>query len=490
MADSPWLVLRQAQEAVANHRPEEAHKLIEPLIAEGYRKAWRLARDIVKDYTSRAAKFLDQHNPDAAWRDLLAAEALNTGEKVVAELRQTLARLGLVQARAALEAGNPPETITLIGKLRDRGVRHPDLNKLEEAAQDWGLASELADRGEFLRSIAELDKLRPKLPCPVGVFNAFRTNVEDRHTRFRSAVGRLYDAAEARLWREALTAAEEVLTVAPEHREAKAIRGKAWLAAAPDTVDYLATKQGDSERQRESESISAPSTKHSTLPYSNAPNTPSSSSGSKSSSGQGSTNPMLPKRFLLWVDGVGGYLVCLSNRVTFGQATGDGPVDVPLFADVSRLHAEISRDGEGYVVESGKSVLVNGNEVKRSVLSPGDRVTLGATCQFLFHKPVAISSTARLELTSGHRLPVAVDGVLLMGNEVMLGPGPDAHVFLPDVPAPISIYRSKEGLGVRVPTGTFRVDERPYTDRATLSLPAVVTAETFTFAIEPVAARL
>src|SRR5580658_9666424 len=110
MADSPWLILRQAQEAVANHRPEEAHKLIEPLISEGYRKAWRLARNIVKDYTIRAAKFLDQHNPDAAWRDLLAAEALNTGEKVVVDLRQTLARLGLVQARSALEAGNPPET--------------------------------------------------------------------------------------------------------------------------------------------------------------------------------------------------------------------------------------------------------------------------------------------------------------------------------------------------------------------------------------------
>src|SRR5579872_3864778 len=148
MADSPWLALRQAQEAVRNLRPEEAHKLIEPLIAEGYRKAWRLAREVVKEYASRASKFLDQHNPDAAWRDLIAAEALNTGEKVVADLRQTLSRFGLVQARASLEAGKPPETITLVGKLRDRGVRHPDLNRLEEAAQDWGLASELADRGE------------------------------------------------------------------------------------------------------------------------------------------------------------------------------------------------------------------------------------------------------------------------------------------------------------------------------------------------------
>ena len=47
---SAWLTLRQAREAVANDRPDEAHRLIEPLLAEGYRKAYRLARDVVKVY--------------------------------------------------------------------------------------------------------------------------------------------------------------------------------------------------------------------------------------------------------------------------------------------------------------------------------------------------------------------------------------------------------------------------------------------------------
>ncbi|HWB34549.1 MAG TPA: hypothetical protein VHA75_00840, partial [Rugosimonospora sp.] len=95
MTDSPWLALRQAQEAVKNNRPEDAHRLIEPLVAEGYRKAWRLARSVVRLYLSRAAKALDQDNPDVAWRDLLAAESLNTGESAVADLRHSLSRLGL-----------------------------------------------------------------------------------------------------------------------------------------------------------------------------------------------------------------------------------------------------------------------------------------------------------------------------------------------------------------------------------------------------------
>ena len=198
----------------------------------------------MREYAARAAKSLDQHHADAAWRDLLAAEALNTGEKVVAELRQTLARLGLVQARAALEAGEPSDAIAVVGRLRDRGVRHPDLVRLEEAAQDWSLAAELADRGDFLRACAELDRLRPRLPCPTAAFDRVRTAIDDRHARFRSAVSQLYDAAESRRWREALAAADAVLAVAPDHREAKAIRGKAWLAAAPATADYRGAADG------------------------------------------------------------------------------------------------------------------------------------------------------------------------------------------------------------------------------------------------------
>ncbi len=485
MSDSPWVTLRQAQEAVNNHRPEDAHRLIEPLIAEGYRKATRLARAVVTAYLARAMKSLDQHNPDAAWRDLLAAESLNTGEPAVANLRQSLARLGLVQAQAALEAGDPFRTVVVVGRLRDRGVRHPDLAQFEAVAQDWGMAAELADRGEFLRAADLLDKLEPRLPCPPRGFAAFRAEVENRHTRFRAAVGRLYDAAEAKHWRDALDAAEEVLIAAPDHREAKALRGKAWLAAFPNEN----VRENDSARvelgreQRDSSAIRRDSP---TLPYLiSSPSLPLSQSPPPSAA-----TAALPKRFLLWVDGVGGYLVCLSSRVTFGQATADGPVDVPLFADVSRLHAELTRDGEGYVVESGKGVLVNGKSSTRSLLAAGDRVTLGATCQFLFHRPVSVSGTARLELTSGHRLPVAVDGVLLMANEVMLGPGPNAHIVLPELAAPVIIYRSKEGLGVRVPSGPFRIDDRPYHDRAALPLPAVVTADAFTFAVEPVTGRL
>lgn len=322
--------------------------------------------------------------------------------------------------------------------------------------------------------------------------------MEARHARFREAVAHLLDAAEAKRWREAVAYAAEVLAVAPDHREAKAVRGKAWVAAAPETADFSpppeppgasagvrsTSAHAGAVRDTRWDSVRPPLTpEHTIIRPSGA-----SASGFAPLSSVGG-NVALPKRFLLWVDGVGGYLVCLSSRVTFGQATADGPVDVPLFADVSRTHAEVTRDTEGYVIESGRAVRVNGTETRCAVLTAGDRVTLGASCQFVFHKPVSVSSSVRLELTSGHRLPVSVEAVLLMGNELILGPGPDSHIPL-KVPSPVLIYRSREGLSVRVPDAKFTIDDRPCTDRALLPLPGVVCADAFTFAVEPVSGRL
>jgi hypothetical protein len=488
MPTSPWLLLRQLSEAVAAGRPDEAHRLIEPLLADGHRRAYKAAREVVRAYAARARKALDQHNPDAAWRDLISAESLNTGEKVVAELRQVLARLAVVQVRAMLEAARPVDAIDQIAKCRERGVRNPELEQLELAAQDWIAAQEFADRGEFLRAVAELERVAPRLPTPRTGLDRYRGEVEHRHARFSEAVGRLYDAAEEKRWREAVAIAAEVLAVAPDHREAKAIRGKAWVVAAPETADFAPTGEGGAQSRQAASDLGARATRWESggSPQSAVARAAPASSGLLSSGG----GVPLPKRFLLWVDGVGGYLVCLSSRVTFGQATADGPVDVPLFAEVSRTHAEVTRDGEGYVIESGRGIRVNGDETKRAVLSAGDRVTLGASCQFLFHKPVAVSSSVRLELTSGHRLPVAVDGVLLMGNELILGAGPEAHIEIAGLAAAVLIYRSKDGLSVRVPEQKFTIDDRPCADRAVLPLPAVVSCDAFTFAVEPVSGRL
>ena len=544
---SPWLILRQASAAVANGRPDDAHRLLAPLLDDGHRKAWRAAREVVKGYCTRATRSLDQDQPDAAWWDLLAAESLNTGEKCVAELRQTLTRLGLIQARGSLEAGDPDAASAAISRLRERGVNHPDLLRVEEAARDWLAAAAKADRGDFLPALDDLHRVRAKLPCPPTGLDRYRSEVSERHGRFLDAFTRAQEAAVSRQWRDAVAAADEALLAAPEYHIARTLRTKAWQAAYPEQtksqargtvaplaatvdLDAFASPQGPSDirpspvarssipansqaarsvsRDDATNSLGVPGTLRSSRnepqefvsvkgagPLCTDRNTPRGSP-------LGSDRSSLPKRFLLWVDGVGGYLICTGPRVTFGQAVLEGgPVDVPLFADVSRVHAELSRDGEGFIIEAGKAapvngktsprnVQVNGQDVARSVLAPDDRITLGATCQFIFQKPVSVSATAKLEMTSGHRLMLPVEGVLLMANEVILSASPQSHVVIGDAPGRVLLYRSKDGLGVRFAEGKFLVNDQPFVDRAPLPLPGTFEAGSLTFTVEPLGPRV
>jgi hypothetical protein len=195
-------------------------------------------------------------------------------------------------------------------------------------------------------------------------------------------------------------------------------------------------------------------------------------------------------RFLLWIDGVGGYLVCMGARLTFGQAIHDGHVDIPLVADVSRLHASLTRDAEGYILEAVRPIQVNNREVTRTLLQTGDRITLGASCQLQFRLPVPISTSARLDLVSGHRLPLSVDAILLMADTLVLGDGPQVHVNVPDLKQPLVLFRQKDTLGVRH-RGKLCINGRTSGERLLLSDPqATVSGENISFALEPVAARL
>src|SRR5262249_49709140 len=156
-------------------------------------------------------------------------------------------------------------------------------------------------------------------------------------------------------------------------------------------------------------------------------------------------------------------------------------LDIPLFADVSRLHATLTRDTEGYLLEAARSVLVNAQAVDKALLRDGDRVTLGASFQMRFHQPVPLSASARLDPGSGHRLRLGVDAVLLMADTLILGPGAQAHVGLPDVKHPVILFRQKDVVGVRH-AGPLTVDGKVYHDRALLGPAAQVVGSDFTFA--------
>lgn len=498
MSITLWLTVRQVREALKRGDPDAARKLIDPFVKEGYRKATAVLGEVARGFRLRGEKALRADDPDAAWKDLIAAESLNAPHPELAQFRTTLVKLGVAECRAALLAGNPMRVIEAHARLRQRSAFHPDFAWLEDAARDWVLAVEMADRGDFSAAAAVLERARGKVPAELHEgFDTFRGKLTARHEQFREAAVKLHQAAADGRWADVLRLADAVTAVAPNHRDARNLIARAWeVLPAVRTTRTTAPTNASAVVELAWAGIHPPAdpdfaTTRTHPPVTNGPaRLPVARATTRLMAAiEPPPSPALPKRFVLWIDGVGGYLVCLSPRVGFGQATGNAPVDVPLFADVSRLHAELTRDGEGYVLEAGREVLVNGEPTKRAALVAGDRVTLGGTCQFVFHRPVPISPSARLELVSGHRLPLAVDGILLMAENLIFGPAGPVHVPMPDAPDNLVLYRGKDGIGIRF-AGPFKIDNQPHRDRATLPIPAFVTSDSFSFAVEPVGVRM
>jgi hypothetical protein len=122
-------------------------------------------------------------------------------------------------------------------------------------------------------------------------------------------------------------------------------------------------------------------------------------------------------------------------------------------------------------------------------LRDGDRITLGTSCQVRFHQPNAVSATARLEIASGHRLPLSVDGVLLMAETCIIGPAAGSHLVIPELTRPVVLTRRKEGLSVHA-VGEITIDGQKLKDRGNLTLRSTVAADDFRLSIEPVGANL
>src|SRR5262249_20248981 len=280
-----WLTVRQAQEALKNGRLEEAHRLLGQSACDGHKRAWELQGQLARAFVERGKRHLEQEEASKAWNDLVHAEQLGPVDGETGVLRQALTRKGLAEVHKLLETGEPGLASDAIAHLRERSVRQPELTLLEEAARDWGEAQELAGRGEFSRALQFADRLRRLLPEPVRALEKFQRDLERGRETLTPLLVELQEAVEKGQWREVVQLSDQVLAIAPHHAEARRARSRAWKVIEPVTVAVAA---------------------HSVPASPPAP----PSDGSSSSS-----------RFLLWIDGVGGYLVCLGNQVTLGQAT-------------------------------------------------------------------------------------------------------------------------------------------------------------------------
>lgn len=190
---------------------------------------------------------------------------------------------------------------------------------------------------------------------------------------------------------------------------------------------------------------------------------------------------------MLWVDGVGGYLVTLAEQLVIGQpgvGASDGP-DLPILADLSRRHARLARSGGRYVLTPYCSARLSGKPLDGpAVVEDGALIELGSV-RLRLRRPHALSASAILTVESGHRTVPAADAVLLMAESCVLGPKPHSHIRCPEWRDEAILFRGPAGLVCRS-SGGLTVDGRRTEGAAPVAAGHRIEGQDFALSVEPV----
>ena len=198
-----------------------------------------------------------------------------------------------------------------------------------------------------------------------------------------------------------------------------------------------------------------------------------------------------PARQMLWVDGVGSYLMTLAEEVTVGRANPSGRAEalIPVLADLAGVHARVTRRDGRYLLTPFGGVSLGGEAIEGPTLwDPGVVAELGdpglpGAVRMLLEKPHPLSATARLVVESGHRTDPAADAVLLVAESCVLGPKAHSHVRVREATGEAILFRGSGGLVCRS-GGPLAVDGVTQSGPALLGGDSRVEGEDFVFTIE------
>jgi hypothetical protein len=409
---APWrFQLKTAQQALEEGRVEDALSLIarERLTDYGPGQQLRLAAG--KQFGARAVARAGGGDLDGGWNDVRECRQI-----LGANSDWSQAVSGVIKAEEDFltrqwQAKNFAAAWERLESLaKQNEIDRPAVDSLKEVSRRLESAHKLSSRAKFAEA-EEQYAAAYAARNDLGIVGSLRMTNHMNQETARQLEEKLHAALAGQDWQEVLRLADEFLVIAPQCHLARDARRRAWGevgASLGETNDPVPRGQVEEEPSR----------------------------------------PTQP-RFLLWIDSVGGFLVCLGNEVILGQAQPQGEADVPLQADISRRHARLVREAEGYLLEPLARTLLNGNELTQTaLLKDGDILEFNAV-RMRFRKPHALSSSARLEFLTRHRTHPYADGVVLMAESCVLGPQRQSHVLCRPWRGDVILYRQTEDLFCR-----------------------------------------
>ncbi len=476
------LRLREARVAWQSGRYDDASRVLADESLREFLPAKRLARDVAGKMVERARDRFALGDTSAGWQDLQVADRLGGQVETVNQVRHDYADTTLQEVRKYLAAGEPAPALFRLEKLKKRGLADEHVRACTQIAQCMQESAKSAAHGHFTeasasirhaQTIARLDS------TPCDIMNDVAAYLDAEAARLASAVAEcqrltseMHTALTTENWSTVLSTADALLAIAPQHSAAAQARRRAWKAVGMDVTRMYS---GRLPRGQVALAVDKTPVRH------GRPSTRPTSRSSKVDTVVGNENP---QRALLWIDAVGGFLVCLDDSISIGQPSPGESITLPILADLSRRHAVIRRDAGAYVLEPLQRTLVDGREINApTVLADNQLVQLGDNVRIRFNKPHALSATAKLTLESHHKTQPSVDAVLLMADSCVLGPNRHCHVRCRGWQRDVVVYRQNNQLFCRADE-PLSVDGVQAAGRSEIQSGARVEGEDFSFAWE------
>lgn len=468
----PWRVmLRQAEEALDRGQLDEASRLLAQGQLREFQPSQKLQARLAEQLAQRGRGRAVQGETQAGWRDWETAVLLGAQAASVQQLESQLVEQTLVEAAGYLDAGQSQLALARLDDLSRRRGELPAARRLRHVAAKMDAAQRLERQGKFSEAIQQWEAAMA-LDAELKSLPTRRDAARQHGAAWRGLSHRLHEllaSEDKQKWHEVLSVADEMLALAPEDAPAKDARRRAWAAVGTPLPDSVLPEQARAVPPPLFPARPKPDAFVRPAVAAKPVHAPAERRGD---------------RFVLWVDAVGGYLVCLGESVVLGQPSSEHSVDVPILADLSTRHAIIHRSGEGYLLEPIRPTRIDGRDVNGvTAMADGNVIELGGAVKLRFRRSHALSATARLEFVSRHRTQPPTDGVLLMAESCVLGPAAQAHVVCPGWSREVVLSRNQGQLQCRA-GGPVEIDGTTYDTVGPLTLGSHVTGDDLAFSLE------
>ena len=435
------LRIREARIAFEEGRWDEASAMLSKNSLRDFLPAKQLSQEIASQLVLRAQDRLDSGDSLRGWSDLEQASRLGGCDDKVAQIRAAQTKRNLDRVRQLLISGETTLAREQIAKLEKQNLGGDERRTWKLIVHLISQARALSEKGEMKAAVEMLERAKKLLPGTEdeisSILIARQAQLEQQAEEVRHLTEKLHSALSRESWTVVLTTADSLLELSPEHTAARQARQKAWQVVGMEATRIHKRPQPTFPQEKRNDFLPKKlastrvwksSAKVDTMSMDRAPG----------------------KRMLAWIDGVGGYLICMSDEVLIGQPTGSKGTEVPILADLSRRHATIRREGGDYVITPIHDVSLDGQKLSGpSVLTDGALIELGEAVKIRFQKPHALSATGVLTIESHHKTDPAVDRILLMSESCVFGSKSHSHVYCRNWPEDFVLYRRGDDLHFR-----------------------------------------